>query len=99
MAKQKDDAARGAFLKKWFTPAEMSQLWGRLKTLRKNAKDPKTNEKWEEINKLPPREGKDTLKCQYLVDALVHPENWEQRVVTRIMSHSRKEERGYEAKG
>ena len=40
MLEQKDHHSRGVFLKRYFTQAEMSSLWSRLKTMRAQSHKP-----------------------------------------------------------
>ena len=40
MLEQKDQHSRGVFLKRYFTQAEMSALWSRLKTMRAQSHKP-----------------------------------------------------------
>ena len=82
-----DEAARGSLLRRWFSPKEMSTLWGRLNTAVKQS-NPIVKQKWQELKeKNQGREiNKNAIKNNILMLKLTIEDSadWADRAVSTI---------------
>ena len=95
---EEDFEKRGCFMKLFFKASERKALWGRLKTMRANAK-PEVQEAWQEIDRKGSRTDKQREKEMYLATALtMPPQKWQEVVVKRTDMLRRLGETGVESK-
>ena len=86
-------------LRKYFTEAEMSNLWGRLKRHINGANTSRqTKDEWSTICAKGQRSGKTELKNNALMMQLSFPRDWEDRWVHEVRKVSTSKAKGFDVK-